>query len=150
MIKKCLVVLFFLCVTLIAQSAMVKIRFGSPSLINGLSVNGLPVQSVKVYYGSQINTYTNSVIRLISNDLITNSIGCYDPYGCVYTNVSNFWDFPVTNLTLGQQFFYAVSFINSNGQEGLILTSSVCAFIVTNNSNGNIPIPVSPQNLRSR
>jgi hypothetical protein len=99
-------------------------------------------KSVKVYYGSQQNTYTNSqVFDLETLPFLTNTIPAYDTFSCTNTTGGNTKYVKVAGLQYNQQFFWAYSYINTNGVEGPIVAHSVCGFTVTNRTDEVVTIP---------
>lgn len=138
--KKLLVLLSAVFLSLaIVQSASVFIRW-TPN--KQLLVNGLPAKYIKISYGSQLKTYTNSITWPLTN-LSSAVYRGYDPFNCYLVDVSNCVIVPIYGLKLNQQIYYSYSIINSNGEERLINDGS-CGFTVTNNFNGVL----APQNLR--
>lgn len=96
---------------------------------------------VKIYYGSQPNTYTNSkVFDLTTLPILTNAIPAYDTTGCSNTVGSGAYML-ISGLQYTQQYYWAYSYINTNGVEGPIIAHSVCAFTVTNRSDEVVTIP---------
>jgi hypothetical protein len=102
--------------------------------------------NLKIYYGSQLQTYTNYIIASLSaNNIVTTTYAAYDQVQCK----SGIWsaphvDIPIDGLILGQQFFDGITLINSNSVESPFLSQAVCGFTVTN----NIDQPLSPNGLR--
>jgi hypothetical protein len=103
---------------------------------------------VKIYYGTQANTYTtNQVFELATLPFLTNTIPAYDTFGCQPTIGGNTNYVMVSGLQYNQQFFWAYSYINTNGVESPIVANSVCGFTVTNRSDEGI---TEPKNFRTK
>ena len=113
------------------HAAMVIFRWNPD---NAPLVNGLPATHIKMYYGSQLKTYTNSVVAPITNRVVTPHLG-YDQYNCVFVTLSNYVQVPIYGLKLSNQIYTAYSFINSNGQESPLINEATCGFTVTNNND---------------
>ena len=106
-------------------------------------VNGLAPAYIKMYYGGQLKTYTNSVIVPITN-LVTTSYFGYDQYNCGFSSLSNSVKIPIYGLKLSNQIYTAYSFINSNGDESPLIKEAICGITITNKND----LVQSPRNLK--
>ena len=128
--KKLIVLCLLLLSISVSQSAMVIARFKPPT---GM-YNGFPAKYVKIHYGGQLRTYTNSVQWPLTN-INTNVFGAYDLMACEYVSISNCVNVPIHRLTLNAPFYHSYSIINEDGVESAILGHAVCSFTITNAVN---------------
>jgi hypothetical protein len=136
--KKILTIISVILLVLVTQAANVRIFWTQAPPPDA--------KSVKVYYGTQQNTYTtNKVFDLATLPFLTNSIPAYDTFSCVNTVSGNTNYVMVSGLQYTQQFYWAYSYINTNGVEGPIVAHATCGFTVTNRTDE----PVEPKNLRT-
>ena len=137
--KKLLLILS-LCLSIgVAYSAVVIYHWNAVD--NTVTVGGLPPTHLKLYYGSTLKTYTNSITVPLTNINTTNVYSGYDQYNCIRVDVRNHVEVKVIGLIYSQQLFSAYSVINSNGVESPFINESTCAFIVTNRSDIRISSP---------
>lgn len=124
-----------------AQAAMVKIYLHPEPFM----VDGAPATHIKIRYGSHLNVYTNEVVFSLNVPVITNETGfqSFDPFQCTNGVVWNRRILEIKNLQYTQQFYYAYSYIGSNGVETPIIQESSCGFTVTNRTDELSP----PKNL---
>jgi len=109
-----------------------------------------PIDSklVKIYYGSNLNTYTNNkVFNLTTLPFLTNSMQAYDSFNCQSLISGNTNYIKILGLQYTQQFYWAYSYINTNGVEGPIIANAVCGFTVTNRTD---EVVIEPSNLRTK
>ena len=128
---------------MVSYSATITYKWNAVD--NPVKANGLPPKYLKLYYGSVLRTYTNSITVPLTNINTTNIYTGYDQYNCNPSSVRNYVEAKVTGLVLGQQIFSAYSVINSNGFESPLINEATCGFTVTNNSDAII---LPPRNFR--
>lgn len=86
---------------------------------------------VKVYYGAQPNSYTNSqTFALTPATHFTNVYFGYDQVGCVTNTLNDYARLTLTNLVSKQPLYYGYSIIDPTGKESAIFRNSVCPYTV--------------------
>lgn len=106
--------------------------------------NGQPPVQIKMYYGSALGVYTNSVVADITTNLTTTPYAGVDQYDCVPSIVSNYISIPIYGLTVSNQIFTAYTFIYADGVETPFIKEATCGFTITNKNDK----PIVPKNLR--
>jgi len=141
---KKLILISVLCLTMFAAyPAMVVLRWNPEA---APQVNDSPPIFIKMYYGGQLRTYTNSVTAPITNFVATPYVG-YDQYRCVFVTLSNYVQIPIYGLKLSNQIYTAYSFINARGEESPLINEATCGFTITNKNDKPMPplaLKVSP------
>lgn len=127
---------------MVAYSASVSFKW-NPAYAP--QVNGLPPVAIKLYYGSQLKTYTNFIVAPITNLTATPYNG-YDQYNCVTNTVVNYVTIPIYGLGLSNQIFTAYSVINERGEESPLINEATCGFTITNRMDKPLP----PDDLKVR
>lgn len=133
-----------LCLTMVsAYSAMVIFRWNPD---NAPLKDGQAPAYIRVYYGSSLNTYTNSVTVAVTN-LTSEPYDGYDQYACNPRTISNYVSIPIYGLVLSNDIYSAYSFIYPDGTETPLINEAKCGFMVTNQNDKPVPpkeVKVSP------
>ena len=126
-----------------AYPAMVTFRWNPD---NAPLYNGQPPTAIKLYYGSQLKTYTNSVTTIITTNRTAVPYPGYDQYNCVTNVMVNYISIPIYGLVLSNQIYTAYSFIYPDGHESALINEAVCGFTITNKNDKPLP----PDDLKVR
>ncbi len=128
----------FLTAISIACSSTLTIYYGGMPSTN-------MIDSIKVYYGSQLKSYTNSISFPVNTLIyITNApFNGYNPIYCRGEYMPFYTKLPISGLISGQPFYYKMSYIWKGGSE-VLMWESMCASTVPTNDVVLFP----PTNLR--
>lgn len=139
---KKLILLISLCLSFcVAYPAMVIFRWNPD---NAPLFNGSSPVAIRLYYGSQLKTYTNSVTTIITTNKSSTSYVGYDQYNCVTNVMVNYINISIYGLVLSNQIYTAYSFIYPGGHESPLINEAKCGFIIMNENDK----PVPPYDLR--
>ncbi len=141
---KKLLLLISLCLSLsVAYPAMVIFRWNPD---HAPLRDGLPPTAIKLYYGSQLKTYTNSVTTIITTNRTSTPYDGYDQYNCVTNTMVNYISIPIYGLVLSNQIYTAYSCIYPDGYESPLINEATCGFTITNRNDK----PAPPDDLKVR
>ena len=73
---------------MVSYSATITYKWNAVD--NPVKANGLPPKYLKLYYGSVLRTYTNSITVPLTNINTTNIYTGYDQYNCNPSSVRNY------------------------------------------------------------